>query len=198
MSEARQAQRMTADEFLVWQADQDRNYELVDGIPVLPAKAMTGATRRHDRVTVNIIRSLANQLMGSPCFPSTADIAVANPNGNLRRPDITIDCGATDDASTKASDPRIVIEVLSPSTMRFDRFVKIEEYKANSSILVILVVDTEAEHVIVWRRGDDSGWSYAIVKGRSETIALPEVGADLALGDVYSGVRSEQSVSTET
>jgi hypothetical protein len=39
---------MTADEFLLWQQDQDRNYELVDGLPVLPLKAMTGATHAHD------------------------------------------------------------------------------------------------------------------------------------------------------
>ncbi|HVI27792.1 MAG TPA: hypothetical protein VM780_03930 [Hansschlegelia sp.] len=36
---------MTADEFLVWQQDQEQNFELVDGLPVLPLKAMTGAPR---------------------------------------------------------------------------------------------------------------------------------------------------------
>lgn len=54
--------RMTADEFLVWQQDQDRNYELVDGRPVLPLKAMTGASSAHDLVTVNLIRELSIQL----------------------------------------------------------------------------------------------------------------------------------------
>ena len=52
MSEPR-PRRMTADEFFEWQKNQDRNYELVDGFPVLPLKAMTGATLRHDRVTTN-------------------------------------------------------------------------------------------------------------------------------------------------
>ena len=39
---------MTIDEFLDWQLLQDKNYELVDGIPVLPLKSMTGATQRHE------------------------------------------------------------------------------------------------------------------------------------------------------
>ena len=53
----RQPKRMTPEEFFEWQARQDKNYELVDGIPVLPIKAMTGATERHDTVTVNAIVS---------------------------------------------------------------------------------------------------------------------------------------------
>jgi Uma2 family endonuclease len=57
---------MTMDEFFAWQAKQDKLYELVDGIPVLPLKMMTGATQAHDRVVVNIIRELANQLRRSP------------------------------------------------------------------------------------------------------------------------------------
>ncbi len=41
MSEA-PTKKMTTDEFFAWQERQDRNYELVDGIPVLTVKAMTG------------------------------------------------------------------------------------------------------------------------------------------------------------
>ncbi len=47
--------KMTVDEFFEWQQRQDRNYELVDGVPVLPLKSMTGATDQHDRITVNAI-----------------------------------------------------------------------------------------------------------------------------------------------
>ena len=45
--------KMTVEEFFEWQLSQDKNYELVDGVPVLTVKAMTGATSRHDTVTVN-------------------------------------------------------------------------------------------------------------------------------------------------
>ena len=69
----RQPKRMTPEEFFEWQARQDKNYELVDGIPVLPIKAMTGATARHDTVTVNAIIALGNQLRGKPCRPRTQD-----------------------------------------------------------------------------------------------------------------------------
>ena len=44
-----QLRRMTQDEFFEWQEHQDRLYELVDGVPVLPLKMMTGASQAHDR-----------------------------------------------------------------------------------------------------------------------------------------------------
>ena len=76
---------MTQDEFLAWQEREDRHYELVDGVPVLPLKMMTGASQAHDRVVVNIIRELANQLRAAPAgrrptispFVFRAEICVA-------------------------------------------------------------------------------------------------------------------------
>ncbi|WP_224003810.1 Uma2 family endonuclease [Aureimonas sp. SA4125] len=185
MSRAKTVQRMTADEFLVWQLDQDCNYELVDGVPVLTPKAMTGASRRHDTITVNILTSLRNQLRGSPCRPHTDDIAIRNPNGNVRRPDILVDCRSEPDRSMEVSEPRVLVEVLSPSTMRFDRFQKVEEYKAHSAVAVVLLVDSEAPRVIVWRRGVRNVWASLVVEELGASISLPEIGATLTLADIY-------------
>jgi Uma2 family endonuclease len=134
-----QLRRMTQDEFFAWQANQERNYELVDGLPVLPLKMMTGASRAHDCVVVNIIRELGNQLRGGPCRPTTDDLAVRSPAGNVRRPDITVECGQGDRRDLSVSEPRVVIEVLSPSTMSFDRIRKIPEHQTISTISHILL-----------------------------------------------------------
>ena len=63
-------QRMTADEFLEWQESQDQKYELIDGFPVLPLKAMTGATHAHDVVVVNVLRELSSQFQFVKCSVS--------------------------------------------------------------------------------------------------------------------------------
>lgn len=62
-----------------------------------PVRAMTGASRRHDRIVVNAIARLRQSLKGKPCEPATADIAIAVPNGNVRRSDVSVDCRALDD-----------------------------------------------------------------------------------------------------
>ncbi|GGD94431.1 hypothetical protein GCM10011390_11490 [Aureimonas endophytica] len=192
MSEAKVIKRMTPDEFFVWQAGQDVNYELVDGLPILTPKGMTGASRRHDVVTVNILRELATQLRGQPCRPHTDDIAVRNPNQNVRRPDIVVDCRSAPDRATEASQPRVLIEVLSPSTMRFGRLTKVEEYKAHPAVEVVLLVGSESASVIVWRR-QGAHWVSDVVEGLGQTISLPEIGASLALADIYedAGLEAE-------
>jgi Uma2 family endonuclease len=190
MSE-RAHKRMTVSEFLDWQALQERNYELVDGVPVLPLKSMTGASQRHDRVTVNIMGSLFNQLRRSPCRPSTDDIALVTSPRSVRRPDITVQCGEADPKGVTAVDPRVVIEVLSPSTMNYDRVRKLDEYKAVPAIQAILLVDTELPRITIHRREDGGGWENEEVAGLAAKLDLPMIAASLSLADVYEGVHAE-------
>lgn len=178
--------KMTLEEFFEWQQGQDRNYELVDGVPVLTVKAMTGATVRHDRVTVNAIAHLFQKLRGKPCQPRTSDQSILTFSGT-RRPDISVECGRPDDRSMVTDEPRVVIEILSPSTMRYDRFQKVEEYKLHPAVRVILLVDTEQPQATVWRRSADT-WAYHEEKGLAATIDLPEIDAALPLADLYEGL----------
>jgi Uma2 family endonuclease len=159
-----QQRRMTPDEFFEWQTKQDRNHELVDGVPVLPLKVKTGATLRYDRVTVNAMVSLANQLRGGPCRPQTDDAAVRIPRAGVRRADLTVDCGPLMDNALEAQEPRIVLEVLSPSTMNFDRVRKLEEYRSHPSIRVILLAETRNAKIGLWRR-QEAGWAVEGVRG---------------------------------
>jgi Uma2 family endonuclease len=182
-----QRRRMTPDEFFEWQKRQDRNYELVDGIPVLPLKPMTGATHRHDRVVTNALISLGQQLRGGPCWSKTADIAVRIPRGNVRRPDLTVECGNPADTAMDAAEPRVVIEVLSPSTMNYDRVRNLEEYKTVESLSAILLADTESSRVTAYAR-DGGGWTQAEHAGLEAVISLPAIRAALPLAALYDRI----------
>ncbi|WP_274627729.1 Uma2 family endonuclease [Arvimicrobium flavum] len=184
---AEQQERMSLEQFFEWQQRQERNYELVDGVPVLTVKAMTGASVRHDTVTVNAILALGNRLRGGPCRPRTSDQSVITFRGT-RRPDISIECGKPDDRSMATDEPRLIIEILSPSTTRYDRFQKLEEYKLLDAVKVILLVDTEAPRVTVWRRGRD-GWGNVEIAGLDQTIDVPEIGCALPLAELFDGLR---------
>ena len=128
---------MIADEFLDWVVDQEEHYELIDGQPVM----MTGVNRRHDRIVVNALVSLVAQLRGRPSQPFTSETAVRIPAGNIRVPDLGVDCGRPDDRSSSAAEPVLVVEVLSPSTSLFDRTIKLEGYKTVTGLHYILLVD---------------------------------------------------------
>ncbi len=186
-------QRMSEDEFFAWQEKQDRLYELVDGLAVLPPKMMTGASQAHDRAVVNIIRSLGNQLRGGPCRPTTDDLAVRIPAGNIRRPDVTVECGQAGRRDMAVRDPRIVIEVLSPSTMSFDRFKKVLEYQTVATLTHILLVDTEVPRIDVLARSGSGTWVSTRYEGLDAQIDLPPIKASLGLAEVFEGIDFEQA-----
>ncbi len=180
--------RMSEDEFFAWQEKQDRLYELVNGLPVLPLKMMTGASQAHDRAVVNIIRSLGNQLRGGPCRPTTDDLAVRIPAGNVRRPDVTVECGQAGRRDMAVRDPRVVIEVLSPSTMSFDRFKKVVEHQTVGTLTHILLIDTEVPRVDVLSRSGTETWTSTRYEGLDAKVDLSAINASLDLAEVFEGI----------
>jgi Uma2 family endonuclease len=183
MSE-RAVHRMSADEFLEWDQLQERRHELVDGLPV----AMAGAKRRHDRIVVNAISSVAGQLSLGPCNVFTSDTAVRIPAGNVRRPDLGIDCGRFIDDAAAADAPTAVIEVLSPSTREFDMFVKLDEYKTVTSLTHIVLIDPDTPQVIHWTRAPGGAWSIQEIEGLDSHVALSELGVTLPLAVLNAGL----------
>ena len=175
---------MTAEAFLDWCLGQEGRWELVDGVPV----AMAGAKQVHDRVVVNALMALGSQLRGGPCRPTTGDVAVAIPNGNIRRPDLGVDCGRFEPESLTATDPRLVIEVLSPSTRTFDAIGKLREYQRVPGLLHIILVDPDEPRVWHWRRPANGSWSDLLLEGLDAVVELPDLGATLALRDLYEGL----------
>ena len=184
--------RMTPEEFYRWPGEEGVRYELVDGFPLkmerFPPKAMTGASRRHDRIVVNVLSTLNAKLRGSPCRPSTADIAVASMNGNIRRPDLSVDCGAMLDTAFEATSPRLVVEVLSPSTRQTDLIRKLEEYKALPSLEYILFIEPDLPSALLWWRAPGAPWELVQFDGLEGVIDLANIGTELTMAEIYEDV----------
>lgn len=182
MSEA--VQLMEPDAFLEWCTFQESRYELVGGVPV----AMAGAKRGHDRIVMNTTLAVGNQSRGSPCQPFSADFAVRIPDGNIRRPDFGIDCGPFVPDDLAATDPRVVIEVLSPSTRTFDMIRKLWECRRVPSLRHIILIDPEEPRVLHWSREPDGHWSDQEAEGLDAVITLADPPITLALRDLYEGL----------
>ena len=183
MAEA-QVRTMTADEFYLWQLDQDERYELVDGVPV-PLRAMTGASNFHDVILVNCIAELGMRLRGRPCRVASADTALRTAIRSSRRPDVAVDCAPPEAGSYEAHRPTVVVEVLSPSTRKLDRFTKLEEYRRHPSLRHILLVDPDAVAAKLYSRADGGAWSDVDLTGKDAVIALPAIDVTLPLGALY-------------
>jgi Uma2 family endonuclease len=191
MAEPKRA-KMTIPEFLRWQELQEDRYELVDGEQV-PHRMMIGASQRHDAITLNVLALLHGQLRGGTCRPTTADVAIRIPGGGLRRPGAAVDCGPLRDSDYTASEPVLVVEVLSPSTRQIDRFRKLEEYKSVASIRHILLVEPSVPAVVLYSRGDEDRWTSSDVIGRDAAVRIADLDLSLPMRELYEGLSFEAS-----
>ncbi|AWB21120.1 Uma2 family endonuclease [Methylobacterium currus] len=177
--------RWSVQEFFAWQERQDERYGLVGGVPV---RMMAGARDVHDDIVVNLVAEFRIRLRGTPCRRFTGDGSVETLPGQIRRPDLGVDCGARDPNGLTAAEPRLVVELLSPSTRDFDAFDKLEECKPVASLAVILLVEPNAPGIALWRRDADGAWQRRLAAGLDQMIELPEFGMTPALADVHDGV----------
>ena len=161
---------MTPEEFFQWQLGQDDLYELVEGVPVKMLKMMTGTSVQPDLVVVNLITQLAEQLRGSRCRPTTDGVAVRTKIRNVRRPDVTVECAPLVRDTYEARDPKLVVEVLSPSTTNVDRVRKLDEYKRHPTLSYILLIETRAPIAALYVRRD-SDWEDFDFAGLDAVIA---------------------------
>lgn len=176
---------MSAEEFYRWVLSQSEGrYELVDGEPVM----MAGANNRHDRIVRNAIRHFGNHLDGHRCQPFTADIYIPVPSGNRRQSDMGVDCGTPEDTSMEASEPTLVLEVLSPTTRAIDLNEKLEEYKTVATLEYIVLVDTDHPFVRIYRRAADRSWTGDRLAGMDKVLDLPLFDFRLPLSDLYAGL----------
>ena len=180
---------MTPDQFLDWRQNQPGRWELVSGNPVL---MMAGAKQRHDRIVVNLIADLRNILRGSPCRPWSADIATRIPAGNVRQPDVTIDCGPVRGDALDSTAPTVVFEVLSPSTRTSDQIRKVEEYKTVPTLRHIVLIEPDRPRLLFWSRADAAAvWVDGEIVGLGAVLALDNVGVALPLVDIYQDLGFE-------
>jgi Uma2 family endonuclease len=175
---------MTDDEFLLWCLDREERWELVDGFPV---EMMTRASRRHDRIIVNVISLLHQQLRGTGCTPATADIAVKTRRRTVRRPDITVTCDPPSLNAYDAEKARMVIEVLSPSTRGAAWHRKIKEYEGREGLEYILLIESESVGATLFRRSGPAGWDTEAYEGLDAVIDLPAIGCRIPMSDIYDG-----------
>ena len=188
---------MTGDEFILWNLDQPERWELVDGVPVLKFDngpgMMAGTTERHDQVVVNLISLLRSRLRGGPCRAKTADQASRMDRGNIRYPDVTVDCGARAPGSYESVEPTVFFEVFSPSTRRFNLLRKADEYQRLRSLRHFVLLEPEQAKALLWSRGPDGDWSPEEIVGLDREITLSAVGVSLPMAEVYEDVELASS-----
>lgn len=162
-------------------------YELIDGI----VYDMTGSTPQHSVIASNIEFLLREQFgRGGPCR-THRDQYVAISNKPPVSPDVVLTCDRADWDEDKRlkpfkiQSPLIVVEVLSPSTERYDRTEKFARYKSCPTLEVYMLVSQDEQLVEVYRRSTD--WQQELFS-TGQTVKLEQLDLELPIASIYEGV----------
>lgn len=155
--------------------------------------AMVGATRKHHRIAVNILRKLADAAAGGPCRVSmeTVRLEVSDDRSSVNiayYPDVMVACGPEPEDPYIEEAPCLVVEVVSPSTRSTDRREKLMVYRQIPSVGAYLIVDQDLRRVERHFRDEEGVWRKAdLVDEGSFPVPYPG-GTEISLGGIYEGM----------
>jgi len=154
--------------------------------------AMGVARWTHNRLVANLIASLHQQLRSGPCQTLPSDMRVqVDATGLYTYPDVIVVCGDPkflDENRDTLLNPRLIVEVLSPSTEFYDRVRKFELYRSVESVSEYLLVSSVRVSAELYTRQPDGRWLLAVANRMEDSLDLQSVGAHLALADLYEKV----------
>jgi Uma2 family endonuclease len=174
---------MSREQFLDWAATREERYEFDGYQPV----AMTGGTTRHNIVTQNVIFSLRTRLQGSGCRPLGPDAGVATINDAVRYPDALVTCTKFADTERLVPGVVVVFEVLSPTSGRIDRIVKVREYHAVPTIRRYVILEYSSMGLTVFVRSSAGDPWTATTLTSEDTLQMPEIGIEIPVPVLYEG-----------
>lgn len=179
---------MTPEQYLPFDRASDIKYEYLDG----EAVALAGGSVNHSRLAGNLFFLLAQALgRRGPCIPYNSDIRVLVAKRQYVYPDLTVSCDEKDHQGEQDTlfSPRVIVEVISPSTEAIDRGRKLNWYRNHPSIQEYVLVNTRVQMIEVYRRGKlGDPWAYQTYSAH-ETFPLTSLHLTLAVNDVYAGLR---------
>ncbi len=181
----------TVEEYLDRDEASEERTEFRDG----EILGMPGGTYAHEVIVANIIRHLGNRLDGTPCRVRGSNLRVRADRARYTYPDLVVVCGEPDlnpqrTRSATLANPRVLIEVLSPSTESEDRGSKFNRYRRIKSLQEYLLVSQDRPQVERYYRQRNGVWGIGrIVAGLEATLAFRSLGkVELPLAEVYADV----------
>ena len=185
MTQTAPASVFSASDFLVWESGELDRHEFFDG----KILAMPATEDRHNLVAGNLGMALNQHWSGSPCrtFMSDMRLHVAAANAYFY-PDVLVTCSPLDhDSALLKTEPKLIAEILSPSTAAYDRGVKFSHYRSLASLEEYVLIDLDSRSTDCYRKGADGLWVlHPFARGAS--VVLASVALELTAERLFAEV----------
>jgi Uma2 family endonuclease len=180
--------RYTPQQYLAMERRAETKSEYVNG----RIYAMSGSSREHNRISLNLAGYLNAHNETGPCETYAIDIRVkAGESGGYFYPDVVVACGEPrfeDDAVDTLINPSVIVEVLSQSTEAFDRGGKFAHYSTIESLQDYVLVSQSSMRVEHYARHNSSQWLLTVLTEPAEELDLSSAGCRIPLHAIYARV----------
>ena len=186
MTAAKKLHLITVEDYLAGELVSPIKHEYLGG----GVYAMAGARIAHSIIATNALVALGSRLRGKRCRPFNSDtkVRVQLPTHvRFYYPDAQVVCRSNPADYSYQDEPAVIVEVLSRSTRRIDEGEKKDAYLTIPSLGVYLLVEQDMPAVVAYRR-TEHGFAREIYEGLDAIIALPVIGIELPLAEVFETV----------
>lgn len=181
-----QIQRYTPKQYLEIERKADFRSEYVNGEML----AMAGASREHNRITLNLGSALTEKLRATPCEPFTTDMRVQISATRYTYPDVVAACEPEfqDSSLDVLINPLVIIEVLSPTTESDDRGWKFAHYRRSPTLTDYIMVAQNRPSVEHYSRHGQDLWTLREYTSLSDILLLESLSCEIRLEDIYERI----------
>ena len=179
---------LTVEEYLKAEESSEIRYEYLGG----QVFAMSGGSKEHNLITLNIASRLRSHVRGGSCSVFMSDMKVKLELANKGKsifyyPDVVVSCDSEDQDRFFLNYPCLIIEVLLPSTETTDKREKLVNYRTLKSLQEYVLVSQDEVKVEVYRKDAQGNWSL-IILGKDDELHLDSIGATLTMTEIYEDV----------
>ncbi len=179
------------EEYLELERGSEVRHEYIDG----ELYEMAGANKPHNRISVNVVRLLDNQLLERDCNIYGSDMRVKiTSTGKYTYPDVVAVCGEEifeDETEDSLLNPMLIVEVLSKSTEAYDRGAEFEYYQTIESFREYVLITQEPFRVEQFVRKEKNVWTYFEFRKSDDTVKLNSIDCELVLKDIYHKIQQK-------
>lgn len=181
--------RLTPQEYLDFERKSDVRHDFLDG----EIYAMAGESLSHSRICVNLSGEVRNKLKGRLCEALSPNMKVRTSTASLfAYPDLTIVCGEPlfhDKKKDVLTNPKVIFEVLSPSTAEYDRAKKFQRFRlGNETFTDYILISQEYAFVEHFAKQTDGNWIYKSYGNINDVLTIETIDCELSLQEIYDRV----------
>jgi Uma2 family endonuclease len=179
---------VTPEQYLEFDRNSEGNNEYIHG----EIRPVEGGTPAHATIAANSIFAIMKRLAPGGCRVMASSLRISVDRKSMYvYPDTSVICGKldyTDDRKDTVTNPTMIIEVLSPSTVNYDLGLKTRMYWKIPSLTDLLFIDQGKVWLEYWFRSPGGKWDSRELESLNDILQIESLAIEIPATEIYAGV----------